>query len=108
MEYYPLFDAAAWIRTIEFLTLSLNQKMRKILTIIHGVMMLMMLNMMVMMLIMLTVMLMMMLMLLGVTLALIHTHAHNIIHNDVALRNIMLTTDGIPKLGDFGLAEVLF
>lgn len=32
-------------------------------------------------------------------------HPMNIVHRDVCPRNILITTEGLPKLGDFGIAD---
>lgn len=38
--------------------------------------------------------------------ALAHAHAHGITHRDVNPANVMLLTDGAPKLMDFGIAQL--
>jgi NIMA (never in mitosis gene a)-related kinase 1/4/5 len=42
-----------------------------------------------------------------ICLALKHVHDRNIIHRDLKSQNIFLTSKGIVKLGDFGIAKVL-
>jgi NIMA (never in mitosis gene a)-related kinase 1/4/5 len=42
-----------------------------------------------------------------ICLALKHVHERNIIHRDLKAQNIFLTSKGIVKLGDFGIAKVL-
>jgi tRNA A-37 threonylcarbamoyl transferase component Bud32 len=42
-----------------------------------------------------------------ICLALKHVHDQNILHRDLKSQNIFLTTKGIVKLGDFGIAKVL-
>lgn len=42
-----------------------------------------------------------------ICLALEHLHAHNTVHRDVRLENILLDADGHVKLADFGLAKRL-
>ena len=42
-----------------------------------------------------------------ICLALKHVHDHNILHRDLKSQNIFLNSNGIVKLGDFGIAKVL-
>ncbi len=42
-----------------------------------------------------------------ILLAMKHVHDRKIIHRDLKCQNIFLTTSGIVKLGDFGIARVL-
>jgi len=42
-----------------------------------------------------------------ICLALKHVHEHNILHRDLKAQNIFLTSKGLVKLGDFGIAKVL-
>ena len=42
-----------------------------------------------------------------ICLALKHVHQKNILHRDLKSQNIFLTTKGVVKLGDFGIAKVL-
>ncbi len=41
-----------------------------------------------------------------VSYALMHLHSHKIIHRDLKPENIIITTDGLVKLIDFGIAEL--
>ena len=41
-----------------------------------------------------------------ICLALKHVHDHNILHRDLKSQNVFLTSQGIVKLGDFGIAKV--
>jgi NIMA (never in mitosis gene a)-related kinase len=42
-----------------------------------------------------------------ICLAMKHVHEANILHRDLKSQNIFLTTKGVVKLGDFGIAKVL-
>jgi len=40
-------------------------------------------------------------------LALIHIHSRHILHRDIKTANVFLTSDGLCKIGDFGIAKAL-
>ncbi|ORC84174.1 putative NIMA-related kinase [Trypanosoma theileri] len=40
-------------------------------------------------------------------LALLHLHERHILHRDLKTQNVFLTTDGVVKLGDFGISTIL-
>jgi NIMA (never in mitosis gene a)-related kinase 1/4/5 len=42
-----------------------------------------------------------------ICLAMKHVHDRKIIHRDLKTQNIFLTSDGLIKLGDFGIAKPL-
>ena len=44
----------------------------------------------------------------GVLDGLQHAHASNMIHRDIKPDNIVFTSEGVPKIGDFGLVKMLF
>jgi len=43
----------------------------------------------------------------GIGRGIYHLHSQNIVHRDIAARNILLTENFIPKITDFGLSRVL-
>lgn len=43
----------------------------------------------------------------GIGAALVHLHENRILHRDVKARNVMLTDDLEPRLGDFGVARLI-
>ncbi len=45
--------------------------------------------------------------LLGVSQGMSLLHSHGIIHRDLALRNILITRDLVPKVGDFGMSRLV-
>jgi hypothetical protein len=48
-----------------------------------------------------------MMMALGVADALIHAHEHDVVHRDVKPENILVGSDGVVKLTDFGIAQIV-
>jgi len=43
----------------------------------------------------------------GIARGLLHLHKHNIIHRNLAARNVLLTDTGVPKISEFGKARIL-
>jgi len=43
----------------------------------------------------------------GIARGIFHLHKHNIVHRDLATRNILLSGNGDPKISDFGLSRIL-
>ena len=41
----------------------------------------------------------------GIARGLEHAHRHNIVHRDIKPSNVILTTEGVPKIIDFGIAH---
>ena len=44
---------------------------------------------------------------LQICLALEYCHDHNVMHRDLKLENLFVSSDGLIKLGDFGIAKIL-
>ncbi len=45
--------------------------------------------------------------LIGISKGLLHLHSHNVVHRDIAARNILLGESGTPLVADFGLSVSL-